>query len=732
MGFKCFEYCICDFVQQLKLAPQIKCEIFFVTSLFILSLTGLIYLKIYLISLSLYKDISNTIDTHEFNELSYIEIFLENSELQFEQSFKDFSYLISQEFDIILNSDAKTFASGSTLNLKGYQPCSGNTNDEDKIKQAIDNMNHIFETIKLIKTFSNSKDSLLTSILIFQPNTFYYSYPDSYIGIINENTICENNSAEKSDEKFGNDILEEIKKQGKNIASFKKVFPRNMNDFKNVFLLPVFTEEYENFEYIYKEKKVEPKAYSFVVSGKMNTDTNKNKNIYVVVVGTTPSTTIIYDKIIGKTPGVKILKADYKFPYKLKNTNTCEEVRLLSIYDDEKDAKIQKYGSEVGSEKKEIFIDQCFDQERTIKKYQSNSKYKSLTTREEFQDNFKLFKRTEETNVENVKELISLMEESVLKNNETAFNQTINLIMSINDEDYKIKKIYSPFAVGYQLDYFYPFSTFSMHFLIKNQGFSRFISREVSNIMQLNIINGLIYCFFLMIVSAIGLNIILRIFLEQINKPVVKLNDTKFITGQSNQEDPKSSKNEEEKETNIDEFKELIQIINEMVKGDMDLKQVHNQKEEIKFKLDIENFNKEFDQVKIFNIMVKEEEIEQILEESNCTSEIVKRDINEIRKDKFVKKSTIFNSMIDESKKEIERTKGRQTSKKDTDGKRKSFLEVLMKTPEINKYTKAGRKEIFEKKIKKGKLFSSSSLQNKSNLLYHEFKRSFDAAKVSH
>ena len=78
MVSKIFECLVCDFIQELRLAPQVKCEIIFTFSFFIIFLTALISLKAYLTSLYMFKDFHNHIDYNEFNELKYIEINLEN------------------------------------------------------------------------------------------------------------------------------------------------------------------------------------------------------------------------------------------------------------------------------------------------------------------------------------------------------------------------------------------------------------------------------------------------------------------------------------------------------------------------------------------------------------------------------------------------------------------------------------------------------------------------------
>ena len=84
-----------------KLVPQVKCEIVFTVCFFIVFLTLLIALKSYLISVYLFKNFYNHIDYTEFNELNYIEINLENRELQLQNFFQDISLISAKLFQNI-------------------------------------------------------------------------------------------------------------------------------------------------------------------------------------------------------------------------------------------------------------------------------------------------------------------------------------------------------------------------------------------------------------------------------------------------------------------------------------------------------------------------------------------------------------------------------------------------------------------------------------------------------
>ena len=147
-----------------------------------------------------------------------------------------------------------------------------------------------------------------------------------------------------------------------------------------------------------------------------------------------------------------------------------------------------------------------------------------------------------------------------------------------------------------------------------------------------------------MILSFIALRCTLSQFTKQIEKAI---NIFKFLKGFSTDSTQSNQKlTNEDGESGIDEFRDLIHTFNEMIKGDIDLKQGFIEKEAIKYKLDMEQFNREFEDVKIHNIIVKEEEIEEFLEEGNCTTEITRISLDEIKKDPFVKKSAVFKSMV--------------------------------------------------------------------------------------
>ena len=97
----------------------------------------------------------------------------------------------------------------------------------------------------------------------------------------------------------------------------------------------------------------------------------------------------------------------------------------------------------------------------------------------------------------------------------------------------------------------------------------------------------------------------------------------------------------------IDEFKEIIKSITLELKYNSDYLNSGEKQEGNNDKLEMENFNKDFEKNKIYNIFVDKEKIGQMLEESNYSNEIINNaNINKIQNDLFVKKSALFRECI--------------------------------------------------------------------------------------
>ena len=93
----------------------------------------------------------------------------------------------------------------------------------------------------------------------------------------------------------------------------------------------------------------------------------------------------------------------------------------------------------------------------------------------------------------------------------------------------------------------------------------------------------------------------------------------------------------------IDEFKEIIKSITFELKYDSDYLNTGEKQENENTKIETENFNKDFEKNKIYNIFVDKEKINKMLEESNYSNEIINNaSLLKIQNDNFVKRSNLF------------------------------------------------------------------------------------------
>ncbi len=725
MVSKIFECLVCDFIQELRLAPQVKCEIIFTFSFFIIFLTALISLKAYLTSLYMFKDFHNHIDYNEFNELKYIEINLENKELQLQNKFQDYALFSIKLFRTIYNN-LSIFFNEDNININNvdyYIKCDENESEKD-ICNYIEEINKVFYyliDIYLSKIFYNTnifhsniteKKDLQSHIIFitFNPNLSYYYPGDNNLKRIG------------GFDEIKNYVIKKIIKNVKSISSFKELFPNNTQGYSNLYYLPLFQEFSKKFPIHYNDDNILTKISSIIFELENDNfnikDLSSNIKYVVFVISKLSITDIIYNDIMKRNSGLTILKTNYLYPYKLKNEQNCRIVKNLG-----------KYKDTFKKDKNYTYIDNCFSN-NTISKYSEFQDLKEITFLQEFMSNFNLFNRLVITNESSsdlhnktdIDIIINRYEEKLIKEEITSYNQTINKIISINNEDFKVSKSICPINSYSLLEYYYPINKISLNFLIKNEGFAKYIQDEIKITMYAKFINILIPHFIILTILIFIIWIILTYFSKQLNNPVQKLNDPSFLTGQINQkENVKKYKN---KETNIDEFKELIRLINEMVKGDIDLKQVHTKKEEFGYKLDIEKFNKEFEKNKIYNIIVKRDEIENILEEGNYSSEIIKQDINNIKKDKYVKRSLLFNSA----------TQFKEEFENENEEDKKLFSNINIKNiknekkkKEIISSDRTIKTEKFEKLFK-----NDNTLQNRNSLIYYYFKKEYFPSWYSH
>ena len=363
------------------------------------------------------------------------------------------------------------------------------------------------------------------------------------------------------------------------------------------------------------------------------------------------------------------------------------------------------------------YIDNCFDSETPIAKYSSHAKHRHKTSRDEFISSFNLYNREHIINNPGESELKSIIhraELSSIRGNQTALTQTINHILPINGKDYKVKKSIFPFAAAFQFHHYYPINTLSTIYLIKDQGLSDYVAEDVHNQLITHLLGCLTYIIALSVVSVVFLLILLSSFLSKLRTWMLTLKSITTSDVDVKQHNKDATVNED---IDIDELNELTQKVSEIIKGDIDFKPHYTKIEETENKLSIERLNLETQMVKRGNIIVKEQDIQTLLEESNCTSEITKRDLMSIKQDKFVKKSSIFSAMIDD----YETATKSLNMNEDT----MTIGSIMNSNMDMHCKSKRNSMKVFYTKIDNERLFDAESLQNKQNILYQDYKEMF-------
>lgn len=628
MGSSILGFFMCDCFLHLKLAPQFKCQLLFISVFLYSLLIGLFTLMFYLISLSIYKDIANTIDSYEVDELSYVELYLENNQLILEETYKDAISMVSNLFE---NYNRDTI----------YQAFLKDVEDTNKTK-TIQKQLKILLTLIQSLSITHDPDSKIKGNVI------------SCIFGTNDNNECYFFNSTSDYEINGIDNMKEYlqsttSKIIKNMNGLKPVFPNILASFENPYTLPVFDEQSTSSERPINDEFINAKSITFSIipkEGSIISDSTftNNEEFYSFFILESQSTSdLIYDSLFNSNLGIYLLKSNYFFPYQLHNQNYCRIIKSLNKESLNKEVINNKYTN----------IDECLDSEEKIENYQG-SNYREITFLEDFLTNFKLFslpnlkaQNISQTGINDITKLIQATEKMIMRKNESVYNQTITLVLSIRNVDYKIMKSFSPLSAFKIIDYFYPFSDFSLNFLIKDQGHKEHISSETTDVMLINLVNCVIYIEILMILSiVIVLGCNLSQFRTQIEKAVNILNDTKFLNGITNQNDNKTNKliDSQEPISDIDEFKELIQTVNEMIKGEFN----YQNNVDVYY---INELDKDFERMKLHCVLVKEDEIRELIREKGCISEITRISLEEMKKDKFVKKSTVFKTMISEVEK---------------------------------------------------------------------------------
>ena len=600
----------------------------------------------------IYKEISKLYDIDEFQELDHIENYLENTELNIENVFKN-------NLQSIVNL-YKEFSSFQDDNNNYFIDNITNRNDfiiellsnESVFEQPFDYIDYMFyldnETIaddeknwlsylgiylKNIfeeNNFLNNNQSLLLICDYSDTNETIYFYP-GYKDEINKDmniTLIKEYAIKK--------ILQKIN----DFISLKQILIHGTDYYNNLFLLPYFDDDnysvnndLENltkiiFNSSYVEWTIKNIAFMFLplkqengseyVELNFNNLENNTEKIFLLI-GTTANTeNNIFNKIKSKNNinEVNLLTTNYLFPYELTETGSCQNI--------------------LGNNGDFKYLDQCFNKEEKLETLDGYDKYEDFSTYDLLINDLNLFKnimKSEDQYNSEVFEFYRLLEKKMLQESETSFSKSIYNITLINDKNFKILKAYSPLQIIYQTNYFYPIYNIKLHLILINE---ESINELLSNLQDLGGNRLLIGSLFLLLAAIIYIivAIIMLVYIQkELRKPVKRMNIlNNLYYGQIDDDDLR-----------IDEFKEIIKSITFELKYDSDYLNSGEKQENENTKIETENFNKDFEKNKIYNIFVDKEKINKLLEESNYSNEIINNaSLLKIQNDPFVKRSTLF------------------------------------------------------------------------------------------
>ena len=623
---------------------QLKCLSIFSACLVLITI-GLVILIIYNSYYFIFTEIAKLYDSNDFQQLENIENNLENIQLNLESYFKNTLQSI-----VNLYKHFKEFEMP-----EGYDPHSDKEinitkwNDEEEIEPK-NNMVYFFNEIDnseeyiflLLGTYlknifnnNNSKNHYLHLLFIcdYSKNINYF-YP-GYKSEINNDTIQDSlkNYTQKK-------ILEKIDA----FISFKKILLHDIDYYNNLFLLPYYEDDNYSVNndlgnltnIIFKSGnnetiKINNIAFMLLPKYEDNNyvDINYNnfeENIEKIffLIGIENTDNLFHDEINlkHKITDVNILRTSYLFPYELIDNKSCKNI--LNIGKDQDN-----------NEKEYKYLDDCFDKNEKQSGYSEG-----LTSYDKILDVFSLYRNMMENEGQydsSVFNLYRALEKKKIGEIDTSFTKSLANITSINNVNCKAIKAYSPLQIIYETDYFYPIYNTKLHLIILNENSINELLTKIENIGTKRLLIGSLSTFVAAILYLIAVIILLFYTQNEIRKPMKRMNVlNNLYHGQDN-----------DKGLRIDEFEEIIKSITFELKYDSDYLNSGEKQEDEKTKLEMENFNKDFEKNKIYNILVDKERINKILEESNYSNKIINdANIMKIQNDSYVKQSTLFRECI--------------------------------------------------------------------------------------
>ena len=620
---------------------QMKCLTIF--SVFMVLITiGLVVLIIYNSYCFIFMEIAKLYDLNDFQKLYNIENNLENIQLNLESYFKntlqsivnlykDFGefnapneyYSDSEEIKIIKLNDVQE-SDDPKDNMIYFSNENEMPSDDKKAFLLLGTY------LKNIFNDKNINNAYLHLLLICdydkQITYFYPGYKSKINNEINKDTLkifTQKKIVQKIDD----------------FIAFKNILLHDIDYYNNLFLLPY----YEDDNYSIKNDlvnltkeifnsndnetlKISNIAFMLLPKYEDINYNNLEENIGKIffLIGIENTAKLFHDEIKYKhqITDINILRTNYLFPYELVDDKSCKNILYI--------------GKDLDNNEKEYkYLDDCFDKEETL-----NDFGEGLTSYDKILDVFSLYRNimeNEEQYDSNVFNLYRAIEKKKICEINTSFNKSLVNITLINNENCKAIKAYSPLQIIYETDYFYPIYNTKLHLIILNEESINELLEKIENIGNKKLLIGSLFTLLAAVLYLIAVIILLFYTQSEIRKPMKRMNVlNNLYSGQDN-----------DKGLYIDEFEEIIKSIIFELKYDTDYLNSGEKQEDEKTKLEMENFNKDFEKNKIYNILVDKERINKILEETNYSNEIINNvNISKIQNDSYVKKSTLFRECI--------------------------------------------------------------------------------------
>ena len=631
---------------------QIKCLLIFSIILVLITI-GLMILIIYNTYAFIYKEISKLYDLDEFQELDNFENNLENIELNTENFYKDNLQSIVNLYKEFSNYDKNFFSNKLTTqefkiekldkvddikenNMYYFFNENNGGNDLDELEKNL--FSYIGIYLKNIFDNNNKNHMHLFFVCDYVKgvNFFYPGYQNQINIKLNQVSIKKYTQ---------NKILQKIK----NFTMLKQILPHEIDYYNNLFLLPYYDDD--NYSYnnnledltriIFENSNIKIDKASFMLLPKKQENKNEFVDINFNDIENSIQKIFLLIGVQNKTEpnkemdfkynnkDINLLRTNYLFPYELIGEESCENLLYLGKKKDDNNHN--------GEYK---YLDNCFDKKEKLEKLDGYDKYEDFTTYDQLINDFNLFRNIMKESTQyysSVFEFYRTLERRMIQEKETSFHKSIYNISLINNKDCKALKAYSPLQVIYETDYFYPIYNLKLHLIIINEQSLNDLLTKIKEIGENKILTLSLFLLLAGVIYLIITFILLLYIQEEIRKPVERMNKlNNLYYGQIDDDD-----------LLIDEFKEIIKSITLELKYNSDYLNSGEKQEGNNDKLEMENFNKDFEKNKIYNIFVDKEKIGQMLEESNYSNEIINNaNINKIQNDLFVKKSALFRECI--------------------------------------------------------------------------------------